>query len=219
MELYDEFSKSLAAPVPRRQSLRLLGAALAGALLSPLGVGTAWAAGRDPCKSFCRCTNKRRQNACLAACRACSSDPSRLCGSCASGYVCTDLANDFDNCGGCGNLCEAPGPYEYGACVDGACVYWCVEGTGDCGDGTCTYLGADPDNCGACGNVCAGSTPYCNVGTCGAVRCFGGQALCGGVCREIQLDPSNCGGCGVVCGPGENCAGGLCQSAEPPWGE
>jgi hypothetical protein len=135
-----------------------------------------------------------------------------------SGY-CTDLANDFDNCGGCGNFCEAPGPYEYGACVDGVCVYQCVEGAGDCGDGTCTYLGADPDNCGACGNVCAGSTPYCNAGTCGAVQCFGGQALCSGVCTEIQLDPSNCGGCGVVCGPGENCAGGLCQSAEPYWGE
>ena len=52
---WDEFSKSLAEKsVPRRQSLRLLGAALAGAILSPLGMGTAWAGGRDPCKDFCR---------------------------------------------------------------------------------------------------------------------------------------------------------------------
>jgi hypothetical protein len=41
--LFDEFSKSLAESVPSRESLRRLGAVLAGAVLSPLGVGTAWA--------------------------------------------------------------------------------------------------------------------------------------------------------------------------------
>jgi len=253
--LYDEFSMSLAAPVPRRETLRRMGAVLAGMVLSPLGLGTAWAGSPDPCKSFCRCSNKAQQNQCLAACRACNKETSRLVGSCGSyvccsiascggvcsdlrsdpncgacgnncrdvgetccGNYCADLANDFDNCGGCGAACADPGPYEDAACVWGECVYLCVEGAIDC-DGSCTPVTNDPNNCGACGNVCAGSTPYCNGGTCGAVGCFGGQALCGGVCREIQLDPQNCGGCGVVCGPGENCAGGLCQSAEPPWGE
>ena len=43
--LFDEFSKSLAESVPRRESLRRLGAVFAGAVLSPLGMGTAWAAG------------------------------------------------------------------------------------------------------------------------------------------------------------------------------
>jgi hypothetical protein len=66
---WDEFSKSLAEQsVPRRQSLRLLGAALAGALLSPLGLGSAFAATRDRCKAFCKCRNKQ-QRAC-SACRA-----------------------------------------------------------------------------------------------------------------------------------------------------
>jgi hypothetical protein len=38
---WDEFSKSLVeTSVPRRETLRLLGAALAGAFLSPLGAGT-----------------------------------------------------------------------------------------------------------------------------------------------------------------------------------
>src|SRR4030095_3855047 len=102
---WDEFSKSLVEKsVPRRETLRLLGAALAGALLSPLGMGTAWAGGRDPCKTFCRCSGKSRQEACLAACRACNNDTSRLCGSCATGYVCADLASDVSNCGGCGKL-------------------------------------------------------------------------------------------------------------------
>jgi len=227
--LYDEFSMSLAAPVPRRESLRRMGAVIAGMVLNPWGLGTVWAGG-DPCRAFCRCSNKAQQNQCLAACRACNKETSRLCGTCGdyaccatgerccSGY-CTDLENDFDNCGGCGARCADPAPYEDGACVWGECVYLCEEGALDC-DGLCTRVTNDPNNCGACGNVCAGSTPYCNGGTCGAVQCFGGQALCGGVCREIQLDPQNCGGCGVVCGPGENCAGGLCQSAEPPyWGE
>jgi hypothetical protein len=39
--LFDEFSKSLAESVPRRESLRRLGAVFAGAVLSPLGLGTA----------------------------------------------------------------------------------------------------------------------------------------------------------------------------------
>jgi hypothetical protein len=53
--LFDEFSKSLAESVPRRESLRRLGAVFAGAVLSPLAVGTAWAGRRDPCKAFCKC--------------------------------------------------------------------------------------------------------------------------------------------------------------------
>src|SRR4029453_999719 len=151
--------------VPRRETLRLLGAALAGALLSPLGLGTAWAGGRDPCQTFCRCSGKSRQDACLAACRACNSDTSRLCGSCASGYVCTDLASDLNNCGACGNVCW-PGPLEDAACFDGTCVYQCAEGAVRCG-GTCTFLEWDPDNCGACGNACPEAAPYCTQGGCG----------------------------------------------------
>jgi hypothetical protein len=42
--LFDEFSKSLAESVPRRESLRRLGAVFAGAVLGPLGLQTAVAA-------------------------------------------------------------------------------------------------------------------------------------------------------------------------------
>src|SRR5687768_2103002 len=140
---YDEFSKSLAASVPRRESLRRMGAVFAGALLGQLGLGTAWAARQDPCKSFCRCSNKTQQNQCLAACRACNSNPTRLCGGCGTyaccatgttccGDYCTDLANDFDHCGGCGARCDDPAPYEYGECVEGACVYGCTTGATAC---------------------------------------------------------------------------------------
>ena len=190
---WDEFSKSLTdSAIPRRQSLRLLGAALAGALLSPLGAATAWAGRPDPCKSFCRCRNKSQQSACLAACNACEGDTNRLCGTCGS-YVC----------------CAEPGPYENGACVSGKCEYWCVEGATDCG-GTCTDLLRDPDNCGACGNVCGGATPLCFEGACRSCEELGGT-YCDGECVNLLNDPYNCGACGHVCYGDEDCVGGMCQ--------
>src|SRR4029450_2871364 len=108
--LFDEFSKSLCESVPRRESLRRLGAVFAGAVLSPLGLQTAWAKGTDPCNAFCECSNKTKQSQCLKVCRASHSATSRVCGSCGS-YVCcaagqsccsghcTDLQNDVHNCG------------------------------------------------------------------------------------------------------------------------
>jgi hypothetical protein len=232
---FDEFSKSLALTdsIPRRESLRRFGAVLAGAVLAPLGFGTASGAGSDPCKAFCRCSNKKQQNACLSACRACGNNTSRLCGGCGS-YVCcangkaccagycADLANDDLNCGACGYACPQPGPYEDGACFDGGCVYACVEGALDC-DGICTPVLRDPDNCGACGNVCPESTPYCEQGACTAqAPCPSGLTRCSGVCRDLYNDPSSCGtSCenAVVCGLYEFCTGGVCEPAYEWWVE
>ena len=47
-DLFDEFSKSMAKSMPRRESLRRLRVVLAGAVLSPLGLGAAWAGRQDP---------------------------------------------------------------------------------------------------------------------------------------------------------------------------
>ena len=199
---WDEFSKSLAEKsVPRRESLRLLGAALAGAILSPLGLETAWAAGADPCKSFCNRCPKSRRSSCLANCRACNSDPSRLCGDCGS-IVC----------------CDEPAPYENGACVDGQCTYWCVDGAAACGGGPCIPLWADPNNCGACGNVCPDTAPVCIDGVCSPNPCGGGEVYCphapvGPGCTDLRYDSYNCGACGIVCGG--PCNDGVCYS-EPP---
>ena len=168
---------------------------MAGALLSPLGLGTACAGQRDPCKAFCRCRNKSHQDACLAACRECGSDASRLCGTCGS-YVC----------------CAEPGPFEYGACVDGRCSYWCAPGAADCGDGACTPLWADPNNCGACGNVCPDWAQYCDQGACREPLCAPGRTLCGDHCVNLFTDYFNCGACGNVCFGFDYCAAGVCQS-------
>jgi len=219
---WDEFTKSLAEEsLPRRESLRRLALVVAGAALSPFGLSAAWARGpQDPCKAFCKCRNKSQQNQCLAACRACNGDVSRVCGSCGSGYICcgdggtccgnycVDLDSDIFNCGACGNACPPPGPNETMACINGRCEYDCVDGTVSCGN-ACTYLDWDPYNCGACGNVCPDSAPYCTQGTCSP--CPPGLAQCGNLCVNLTSDPGNCGACGSICGGATPyCLGGQC---------
>jgi hypothetical protein len=216
---WDEFSKSLAEPLPRRESLRRLGAVLTGAVLSPLGLDSAFAGKPDPCKAFCKCRNKRQQDRCLAACKACNKDTRRVCGSCGSyvccgsgrtccGGYCTDLDDDVLNCGACGVVCDEPGPYEHGACINGNCEYVCAGSTVRC-NGTCTDVSWDASNCGGCGNVCPESAPYCIQGEC--TGCAPGTALCGGLCVNLLNDPDNCGACGVVCGDDEHCTAGVCH--------
>jgi hypothetical protein len=226
---WDEFSKSLAQPLPRRESLRRLGIALAGTVLSPLGLQTAFAGHHskrqtDLCKSFCKCRNKKQQDQCLKTCAACGKDPSRLHGSCGNyfccgagqtdcGGYCADLSGDPFNCGGCGRACEPSGPYEYGACLDGDCRYACAEGAEYCGE-TCTFLKSDPDNCGACNFVCdpPGPNEYraCIDGRC-TYGCVDGGVYCDGVCTYLGRDPDNCGACGNVCpGSAPYCNGGVC---------
>jgi hypothetical protein len=183
-QLFDELTKSLSQAVPRRESLRRLGAVFAGAVLSPLGIETAWAARQDPCKAFCKCRNAQQQNKCLAACNACNKDTSRLCGACGT-YVC----------------CALPGPNEFGACISGTCQYSCSEGSVRC-SGTCTEVETDPDNCGACGNVCPVWAPYCSDGICFDTNCGG---------ADLNWDSSNCGTCGNVCPWGTACVWGFCE--------
>src|SRR4051795_5343965 len=115
MERLDQFSKLLAESVSRRESLGRIGAFLAGAALSPWGLGTAWAAGPDRCKAFCqRCSNKAQRNQCLAACQACNGNTNRLCGNCGNyaycatssaccNSTCIAVSSDQHNCGACGN--------------------------------------------------------------------------------------------------------------------
>jgi hypothetical protein len=225
---FDEFTKSLAEEsLPRRESLRRLGFVLAGAVLSPLGLGTAFAGKKarthDPCKSFCNQCPKSRRSNCLTACRACGNDPTRLCTDCWSyaccnsgqsccGTTCRNLGNDFDHCGACYNFCDAPAPFENGACIDGRCEYWCVEGAVVC-DGVCSLLDRDSNNCGACGHVCPASTPACLNGVCS--ECPAGSTNCGGYCANLLWDTYNCGACGYAC-PGTPCVEGVCDFGVPP---
>lgn len=236
---FDDFSKSLNESVPRRESLRRLGAVFAAAVLSPLALGTEsasasieprnWRRPRrlDPCQVFCqRCNNKKKQSQCLAACRKCNDDPRLLSKTggkyycCGEGQTycrgqCVDFKNDPRNCGGCGRACR-----NGKVCVNGRCRdsggNQCPTGQTACGN-SCVNLSSDVNNCGTCGNICAtGQT--CVNGTCigGGTECDPGQSKCGDSCVYLFSDPNNCGACGNVCsGSTPNCEGGTCTGETP----
>src|SRR5215212_4962474 len=171
MERLDELSKLLAESVSRRESLRRIGTFVAGAVLTPWGLGTAWAAGPDRCKAFCRgCSNKAQRDQCLAACRVCNGNTSRLCGSCGAyaccptsaaccNGTCTSVNSDANNCGACGHACPASSPI----CNQGTCGA-CPQGTTNC-SGACISTNWDGLNCGGCGIQC-GANQTCALGTC-----------------------------------------------------
>jgi hypothetical protein len=205
--LFDEFSKSLTESVPRRESLRRLGAVFAGAVLSPLGLETAWAAKVDPCNAFCKCRNPTQQNQCLTACRACNGNRSRLAGSCGN-YTCCAVAackgvcsglNSNPNCGACGNDCRTFGQT--------CCGSYCAD------------LDSDFYNCGACGNLCDDAGPdevgACIDGYC-EYSCIEGAIYCNGACTFLDSDAENCGACGRVCGgSAPYCSQGECVECPP----
>jgi hypothetical protein len=204
--LFDEFSKSLSESLPRRESLRRLGAVFAGAVLGPLGMEPAWAKGPDPCKAFCQCRNPKQQSQCLDACKKCNSNTSRLAGSCGS-YTCCSIAS----CKGvCSNLKSNP---NCGACGNDCSVY----GETCCGN-YCADLANDVFNCGRCGTSCDPPGPYeevaCLSGTC-IYDCVTGAVECDGTCTDLDSDPDNCGACGNLCpASAPVCVEGIC-SAEP----
>lgn len=137
---------------------------------------------------------------------------------------------DPDNCGFCGNKCDAGDP-----CWKGACG--CPSGFSIC-DNTCVDLKSDNSNCGACGDLCgppesptdpkwicgpsvtpANTKWTCSDGSCD-LKCkptFGdcNTNFCGDGC-EIDLlnDPNNCGTCGHACNPGQWCNQGACACPE-----
>lgn len=80
------------------------------------------------------------------------------------------LAEDPQNCGGCGFACSLlPNNRAAPACNDGVCALECEDGYGDCdedvGTGCEADLGRDDDNCGGCGIQC-GDTEQCQEGMC-----------------------------------------------------
>lgn len=216
---FDEFSKSLAESVPRRESLRRLGLVLFGTLLGPFGSDGASAARGDACSKLCIRGTKKQRNACLTACRSCLLSSGRVCGNaygvicCPSGSTCcgsycADLSKDFRNCGRCGTQCREAGADEVGICSGGRCQYACVNGAVRC-DGKCKRLDSDPDNCGSCGRTCGGTKPYCRGGVC--VECPVGSTACGGSCVDLQSNRLNCGACGNACsGTSPYCSAGTC---------
>ncbi len=127
----------------------------------------------------------------------------------------TSLANDPNNCGGCGEVCTLPNATP--ECTGGVCmIASCNPGFGDCNnnpaDGCETSLANDPNNCGGCGVVCA-TGQMCTSGSC-VSSCPPGQTLCGGVCCPegatctngmCPIPPSECLSCFCPCASLPSC--------------
>lgn len=149
---------------------------------------------------------------------------------------CNDDPNDgceanlllSDNCGSCGNACDASNGTPTCESVNGMFVcgiQTCESGFEDCNldpsDGCEVNTNTDLENCGSCGNVC--SFPYaisvCTDGTCEIDRCLLNNRDCNldpsdGCEVNTNMDPLNCGSCGNVCGNVPNgtsaCSSGRC---------
>lgn len=126
------------------------------------------------------------------------------------GLGCIDTSSDLKNCGGCGEVCAAPG--AGGAkplCRNGQCVFSCPADAGPtvqaCPGVGCVDVTKSPENCGGCGTVC-GAGQTCDNGVC----CGGASKLCSGACIDVSKDPANCGACGMKCATGGSCSGGKC---------
>jgi hypothetical protein len=132
------------------------------------------------------------------------------------GGQCVDTRTNQNNCGVCGNPCNA-----LDRCCAGQCVSCPVNGACVGDQSKCACPPARPDLCvlggfgiGACFNLKTGDKGEGFCGTCG-FTCPDGQDCCNGACKNLQIDPANCGTCGGICGntPGTNstCCNGVCQ--------
>jgi hypothetical protein len=187
---FDELAKALAEDVSRREALRRIGGAVAGALLVSLGWSReAWGETRAACKSVCGGLGKHGKQ-CMDACLSCSSV------NCMSGPA---GAKTCLTCTG-GKVCSS-----------GTCQ--CPSGTTDC-SGACVNTATDPNNCGGCGSQ--SSTYVCRTDQIcsGQCQCPTGQTDCSGTCVNTATDPNNCGGCvgagGTVCSGFKVCSSGSC---------
>lgn len=138
--------------------------------------------------------------------------------------ICVNTSGDADNCGECGNTCEAAA-HGSGACFEGKCTFECAIGFADCnmlaGDGCEVDVVTDTAHCGDCDTIClfANAVPQCAGGQCGILACNAGFDDCNGMIEdgcEVNLgtDPDNCAACGTVCDAPPNgkpdCLAGQC---------
>jgi len=135
----------------------------------------------------------------------------------------TSLTNDVNNCGACGNKCEAVNAKV--ACVASKCVITeCLGSYADCSggyaDGCETNTDTSTTHCGGCGKGCtiANGTPKCDAGSCEVKSCSGTFRDCDGDPKtgcEVNISTStgNCGACGTNCNTKYPHATATCSSS------
>ncbi len=134
---------------------------------------------------------------------------------------CEVEADDVNNCGACGHVCEAANAQA--VCRAGRCVVdACKPGFADCdGDRSSCETSLDTvKNCGVCGVACSAgpnASSRCDRGECTPAVCDPGFADCNGDsadgCEQSLDTLEHCGSCGVRCAKA-TCNGGVCTAAE-----
>jgi hypothetical protein len=78
---------------------------------------------------------------------------------------CVNASVDTENCGACGNNCNAtPPPSGRFFCIDGSCQLNCDPPLTVCNNIECVDTQTDPLNCGGCGVMC--ESGLCDLGVC-----------------------------------------------------
>ncbi len=207
---FDEISRGLAHRVSRRALL----AATFALPLTATGVAAKPRPRREVCRPFgVGCT--RSSQCCSGHCETRRDLPRSIRNRCgcpertlACNGVCID-AEDPENCGACGNVCD---PMEN--CISGICTCgWagiCAAGETCCmGEAAhCTDTASDPWSCGSCGFACSPSV-LCVSGVC--------QEPCGNRCNEQEICKDNQCLCnGVLCPDSLMCWSGMCVCSPYP---
>ncbi len=133
--------------------------------------------------------------------------------------TCAKLSDDVQNCGACGNACQAPSSDETPVCVGGTCATQCVPSATRCEGGELLECGGDGDwqPAMSCTYGCSGSV--CAECSSGDTRCNGGREVCD---SSGHWKPSACG-TGMECvSDGEcriSCGATTCAEDEVCCGE
>lgn len=146
--------------------------------------------------------------ACVLSCEDgwadCDGDPTNGCEA--------KLDEDTENCGGCGNACEAGSQVDAVLCIEGTCeIAQCTQGWDDCDfayDTGCEAdLSSDTLHCGLCDNTCAGlpnnEASACSDGEC-VIDCASGWGNCdeivaNGCETNLLIDAQHYGDCDNPC--------------------
>lgn len=133
--------------------------------------------------------------------------------------ACAETATDPKNCGACGKVCQRANATA--ACKAGACRFECLPGFKLCGE-RCVST-QDPAYCLGCSpcksypNTSATCDSSTNTGAC-KYACRQGTYDCDGNLENGCESTKECSvavlcGLNVVCGPGQQCCGSRCISA------
>lgn len=142
-------------------------------------------------------------------------------GQCTAGGPCVSLASDRDNCGVCGNTCDAGESCYGGHCTPATCA----ADRADCnGDGSCETVITSTASCGLCDVSCdpvPHATVGCTAGRCEITGCTDGWQDCDGAAHngcEIDVHSlDTCGSCTMGCvipGAVASCSTGTCTPVQ-----